>query len=122
MGRPGFNDSPPSANSRNDSATRLGFGVIDQFCRVMPLLRFVRCRYGHRPQVTIDDIAAGIESTSPRNRKRMAVLQTSIQQEGMSLLLVRVHLEYLGRPRGRRSVRVCGFGGTDGPVYDVDSS
>jgi len=76
-------------------ATRLGFGVIDQFCRADAALRFVAAETDTGPKVPSMTLQPGLRSTSPGNRETNAVLQTSIQQEELSLLLVRVHLEYL---------------------------
>jgi len=73
------------------------------------------------PQVTIDDIAAGIEKhIAEQSNTSGGYFKLQYNQKELSLQLVRVHLEYLAALGGGVSFACVDLVGTDGPVYDVD--
>ncbi|HEX9783378.1 MAG TPA: transglutaminase-like domain-containing protein [Opitutaceae bacterium] len=73
------------------------------------------------PAVTIDEIAAGIETHIAAESKTGGGY-FRLQHEGreLSLELVRVHMEYLSYLGDGVSFACVDLVGTDGPVYDVD--
>jgi len=72
-------------------------------------------------QVTIDDIAAGIEKhIAEQSKANGGYFKLIYNKKELNLQLVRVHLEYLAALGSGVSFACVDLVGTDGPVYDVD--
>jgi len=88
---------------------------------LVPLCAPVAAGTAAVPDVTIDDIAAGIEKhVVEQSITNGGFFRVQYNQKELSLQLVRVHLEYLAALGGGVSFACVDLVGTDGPVYDVD--
>ncbi len=73
------------------------------------------------PQVTIDEIAAGIRKhIAAQSATNGGQFKLQHNNKELSLELVRIHLEYLSDLGGGVSFACVDLVGADGPVYDVD--
>jgi len=74
-----------------------------------------------RPGVTFEEIAAGIEAhIAAESETGGGCFRLQHEGRGLSIELVRVHMEYLSHLGDGVSFACMDLVGTDGPVYDVD--